>query len=136
VACLWPMQKICKVQGAFDKNMELLNPSLTLVRCAQTLTLSCIFSTLQPLLRTNRQGCGTLRYLCAHSSLSESPHTFVGTACQGLGRDFKMMYILFIWFHISRNGHQMLLCIRVTLCFIPYLLCFRPLSSPSVVSVK
>ncbi len=138
-----PFRRYAKCKGAFDKNMELLNPSLTLVvRCAQTLTLSCIFSTLQPLLffgPTDKVTLWYIKVLVRILLCRILPH-FCWLCLSGTWERFQSD-VLFIWSHVLRNGHQMLLCIRVTVKS-PSVSspisssAFAPLSPPSVVSTK
>jgi hypothetical protein len=138
-----PFRRYAKCKGAFDKNMELLNPSLTLVvRCAQTLTLSCIFSTLQPLLffgPTDKVTLWYIKVLVRILLCRILPH-FCWLCLSGTWERFQSECTLHLvprfeeWSSnvIVHHGYR-----NVTLCFIPsLLLCFRPLSPPSVVSTK
>jgi hypothetical protein len=129
VACLWPMQEICKVQGAFDKNMELLNPSLTLVGCTQTLTLFMYIFNLTTSSSDQQTRLWYIKVLVRILLCRMPPH-FCWLCLSGTWeRDFKMMYYSSFgptfeeWSSnvIVHQGYR-----KVTLCFIP----LSPLLSP------
>ncbi len=66
---MWPMQKTCKLQRIFNKNLKLSTHAfLILWRGAQALTFPYTISALQPLPHINsRQGFGTLLVLFVFS---------------------------------------------------------------------
>jgi hypothetical protein len=62
---MWPMQKTCKLQRTFNKNLKLSTHAFLIFwRGAQALTFPYTISALQPLPHiNNRQGFGTLLVL-------------------------------------------------------------------------